>query len=88
MSNQHKPPNPTKKKKVQNDKQVIFYDHWPQLHEVKVTDAWMRMIRLCQTKIWQADVTFTLVKGQPTKLLDVDREFRFDLEEPTDFLFY
>jgi len=55
--------------------------------EVRVSKAWIRMIRYCQTEAPHCDIEIRIVDAQPTVLLKVKKRVRFDKEStiPVNF---
>ncbi len=46
--------------------------------EIRITDAWKRLIYYCQNKIPHGVVEFRIVNGSPTELLKAEPKVRFD----------
>ncbi len=49
------------------------------LKNIKVSDAWRRLIVYCETKLPFGDLTIKIVNGEPTSLVDFKPNIRFDL---------
>ena len=48
--------------------------------EIRVSPAWIRLIRYCQTEFPHGDLKIRIVNAQPTDLLEERRRIRFDKE--------
>ena len=48
--------------------------------EIRVTPAWIRLIRYCQTEFPHGDIKIRIVSAQPTELLEEKKKVRFDRE--------
>ena len=46
--------------------------------EVKVTPAWIRLVRYCHSTMPHGDLKVKIVNGEPTKLLETKPDYRFD----------
>ena len=46
--------------------------------EIRVTDAWVRLIRYCSTDLPHGEIKIKIVNSEPTKLLDAKPDVRFD----------
>lgn len=57
--------------------------------EIRVSQAWVRVIRFCQTEIPHGQLCIKIANGQPTDLVEeyTKRRIRFDKEEtvPAEF---
>ena len=55
--------------------------------EIRISESWVRFVRFCQTRVPNGDIKIKVVNAQPTKLLEVKPDVRFDKEEtiPIDF---
>ena len=49
------------------------------LKSMKVSDAWKRLIRYCETQLPFGELTIKIVNGEPTSLVDFKPNIRFDL---------
>lgn len=49
--------------------------------EIRISPAWVRFVRFCQTEVPHGSVKVRIVNAQPTVLEDVKRSVRFDKEE-------
>ena len=70
----------TDKSKDENDPES------PQV-EVRVSQAWIRMIRWCQVNLPNGELKIRIVNAQPTDLLEHKRRIRFDKEETIPEIF-
>ena len=48
--------------------------------EIRVSPAWIRLIRYCQVELPHGDLKIRIVNAQPTDLLEVKPKVRFDRE--------
>jgi len=48
--------------------------------EIRVTPAWVRLVRFCQTEFPNGDLKIRIVNCQPTELLERREKIRFDKE--------
>jgi len=57
--------------------------------EIRISQAWIRVIRFCQTEIPHGQLCIKIANGQPTDLVEeyTKRRIRFDKEEtvPAEF---
>ena len=49
--------------------------------EIRITPAWIRLIRFCQTEFPNGDIKVRIVNCQPTELLERKEKIRFDKEQ-------
>lgn len=51
------------------------------VEEINVTEAWLRLIRLCQAELPYGWIKVQLANGEPKQMLDHEKEIRFDKED-------
>ena len=51
------------------------------LVEIHVTEAWIRLIRFCQSDLPHGEITIKVVNSEPTTLIGFKRSIRFDKPE-------
>ena len=59
----------------------------PEFVEMRVSRNWIRFISFCRDQCPHGNVNVRILNGEPTKLVDVKREIRFDKSEtiPVNF---
>jgi len=55
--------------------------------EVRVSPAWIRFIQYCKVEAPHAEVKIQIANGQPTKLIDIKKNIRFDRENTIPLVF-
>ena len=46
--------------------------------EIKVTEAWLRLIRFCIMELPHGEIRVRIINGEPATLIDYRRNIRFD----------